>query len=102
MKSKRRSGIRKYIANKPVKIGLKLWVLDDRLTGYTDDFLVYTGKSIETYNHGLGYSLVMKLMEPLLNQEYHLFFDNVYTSVKILNGILCLGAPACGTSIESS
>ena len=41
-------------------------------------------------------------MEPLLNQEYHLFFDNVYTSVKILNDILCLGAPACGTSIESS
>ena len=56
---------------------------------YTYDFLVYTGKSDEIYNHGLGYSVVMKLMKTLLNQGYHLFFDNFYTSVKLLNDLLC-------------
>ena len=42
-------------------------VLADSLTGYTYDFLVYTGKSDETYNHRLGCSVVMKLIELLLN-----------------------------------
>lgn len=73
----------------------------DSLTGYTYDFLVYNGKSDETYNHRLGYSGVMKLIEPLLNQGYHLFFDNFYTSVKLLNYLLCLGTPVCGTSTEN-
>ena len=45
---KHHSGIRKYIANKPVKFGLKLWVLADSVIGYIYNFLVYTGKSDET------------------------------------------------------
>ena len=76
VKLKYRSGIRQHIAKKLVKFGLKLWVFADTLTGYTYNFFVCTGKSNETYNHGLGYSVVMKLMEPLLNQGYHLIFDN--------------------------
>lgn len=41
VKSKHRSGIRQYITNKPVKFGLKLWVIADSKTGYTYDFFVY-------------------------------------------------------------
>ena len=43
----------------------------------------------------------MKLMEPWLNQGYHLFLDNFYTSLKLLNDLLCLRTPACGTSTEN-
>ena len=43
VKSKHRSGIRQYIKNKPVKFGIKLWVLADSENGYTCDFNVYAG-----------------------------------------------------------
>lgn len=101
VKSKHRSGIRQYIANKPAKFGLKLWVLADSKTGYSYDFSVYTGKTNEVYEHGLGYHVVMKLMQPLLNQGYHLFIHNFYTSVKLLNDIFVNGPPACGTITEN-
>ena len=44
VKSKHRSGIRQFIANKPVRFGFKFWVLAESSTGYTLDFNVYTGK----------------------------------------------------------
>ena len=74
VKSKHRSGIRQYIANKPAKFELTLWVIADSATGYTYDFYVYTGKANEVYPNGLGYHVVMKLMQPLLNQGYYVFF----------------------------
>ena len=84
-KLKNRYGIRQYITNRPVKFGQKLWVLAEILTRYTYDFLIYTEKSNETHNYGLGYLVVIKLMGPLLNQGYHLLLDKFYTSVKLLN-----------------
>jgi hypothetical protein len=45
VKSRHRSDIRQYIKDKPVKWGIKLWVLADSLNGYTVDFDVYIGKS---------------------------------------------------------
>ncbi|XP_033744318.1 piggyBac transposable element-derived protein 5-like [Pecten maximus] len=35
------SGIRQFIKDKPVKFGLKLWILADTQTGYTYNFYVY-------------------------------------------------------------
>ena len=70
------------------------------LTRYTLDFLIYTEKSNETHNYGLGYSVVIKLMGPLLNQRYHVLFDKFYTSVKFLNDWLSLGTHECDTPTE--
>lgn len=64
------------------------------------EFLNYTGKSNETCNYGLGYSMVTKLMEHWLNQGYHLLFDKFYTFVNFLNDRICLGTHDCGTSTE--
>ena len=44
VKSKGRSGIRQFVANKPTRFGFKVWVLAESGTGYTLDFNVYTGK----------------------------------------------------------
>ena len=41
-KSKYRSGIRQYNANKPAKFGLKLWVIADSATGYTYTPMTFT------------------------------------------------------------
>ena len=46
VKSKHRSGIRQFIKNKPVKFGIKLWVLADSKNGYTSNFEVYAGKMV--------------------------------------------------------
>ena len=99
VKSKGRSGIKQYIKNKPTKWGIKLWVLADSLNGYTCDFEVYTGKNTAypLSEKGLGYDVVMRLTEALLNQGYHLFFDNFYTSRTLVNDLFLSGTLSCGT-----
>jgi len=74
VKSKHRSGIRQYIKNKPVKFGIKLWVIADSKTGYTCDFIVYAGSgdNIVHPEHGLGYGVVIRLVQPLIK-------DTIYT-----------------------
>lgn len=104
VKSKHRSGIRQYIKNKPTKWGIKLWVLADSANGYTYDFDVYTGRRNADHapsENGLGYDVVMKLAEPLVNQGYHFYFDNFYTSPKLVKDLFGLGIPSCGTAAEN-
>ncbi len=38
------SDIRQFMKDKPVKFGIKLWVLADTITGYTSICFVYLGK----------------------------------------------------------
>ena len=101
VKSKHRSGITQYIAKKPAKFRLKLWVNADSATGYTYDFYGYTGKTNEVYPNGLGYHVVMKLMQSLLSKGYYVFFDNFYTSVTLLVDLYAQNSPACGTVTEN-
>ena len=55
--------------DKPAMWGLKLLVLADSENGYTVDFNVYIGKEAakETFEHELGYDVVMTLMGPYLD-----------------------------------
>ena len=101
VKSKHRSGIRQFIANKPVKFGIELWVLVNSKTGYTFDFDVYIGTTEQKSQHGLGYDVVMKLAQPLINQGYHVFFENFYISKQLVNDLFILNTPSCGTVAEN-
>jgi hypothetical protein len=85
--------------NKPTKWGIKLWVLADSSNGYTIDFNVYIGKSQheEPSTHGLGYDVVMKLVNPYLGQGYHVFFDNFFTSPKLVQDLFLKETPSSGT-----
>ncbi|XP_061195138.1 piggyBac transposable element-derived protein 4-like [Saccostrea echinata] len=38
------SGIRQFIKDKPIRFGIKLWVVACNMSGYTYDFFVYLGK----------------------------------------------------------
>ncbi|CAB4039704.1 Hypothetical predicted protein [Paramuricea clavata] len=99
VKSKHRSGIRQYMKNKPTKWGIKLWVLADSSNGYTIDFNVYIGKSQHEApsQNGLGYDVVMKLVNPYLGQGYHVFFDNFFSSPKLVQDLFMNGTPSSGT-----
>ncbi|XP_067045430.1 piggyBac transposable element-derived protein 4-like isoform X2 [Acropora muricata] len=102
VKSKHRSGIKQFNKDKPTRWGIKLWVLADSSNGYTIDFNVYVGKA-EGRNvsaKGLGYDVVMKLMEPYFNQGYHLYVDNFYTSVTLFKDLFAHGVRATGTIRE--
>ena len=94
VKSRHRSGIRQYIRDKPIKWGVKLWVVADSSNGYTVDFNVYIGRhAAETVSDkGLGYDVVMKLIQPFHHQGYHLFF-NVYSSVVLFRDLFDVGEP---------
>ena len=103
MKSRHRSGIRQYIKDKPTKWGIKLWVLADSSNAYVQDFNIYIGKQAgrEISLHGLGYDVVMTLMHNYLNQGYHLFVDNFYTSMTLAKHLFERGTLLTGTILDS-
>ena len=78
-------------------------MLADSSNGYTCDYDVYTGKNAgrQPSLHGLAYDVVMKLMQPLVNQGYHLYFDNFYTSVQLVKHLFSLRTPSTGTAAEN-
>ena len=104
VRSRHKSGIRQYIRDKPTKWGIKLWVVADSSNGYTIDFDVYIGKAAgrDVSVHGLGYDVVVKLMQPFLRQGYHLYIDNFYTSTTLVKYLFQEGVPTTGTLRENS
>ena len=61
--TKARLSFLQYLPKKPKKWGIKLWVLADSSNGYVPAFDVYIGAS-DSVRHGLGYSVVIKPIEP--------------------------------------
>lgn len=98
VKSKARTSFRQYIRNKPSKWGFKFWVLADP-SGYTLDFDLYCGKkrTAPLSGHGLSYDIVMELLKPFQHQGYIAFFDNFYTSPKLVSDLLDVGICSTGT-----
>ena len=67
---------------KPVKWGIKVWMCADAVTGYAHTFEVYTGADEVHSKHprGVTYSVVMHLLEHLLDKGYTVYMDNFYSS----------------------
>ena len=101
-KSRHRSGTRQFNKDKPIRWGIKLWVLVDSSNGYTIDFNVYVGKVAgqDVSGNGLGYDAIMKLVNPYFHQGYHLYVDNFYTSVTLFKDLFAMGVGAIGTIRE--
>ena len=62
---------------KPVKYGVKIYMICEATTGYLLDLLVYDGKSRTLRD------IIFFLSERFHNQGYRLFMDNFYNNVKI-------------------
>ena len=73
------------MANKPDKFGLKFWLAVDVENKYLFNGFPYVGK-YETRNANVSVSTdeVLKLMAPLLGQEYNVTCDNFFTSLDLV------------------
>ena len=72
------SSLKQYLPMKPIKRGIKVWVLGDSSNGYFWNFQVYTGKVNNTTEKGLGARVVKDLTSDLKGKYHHCFFDNYF------------------------
>ena len=74
-----------------------MWVLGDSRNGLFSEIEVHTGKegSGET---GLGGRVVTTLTRNLVGKYHHVYFDNLFTSSRLLEDLLKDGMYACGTA----
>lgn len=97
---KGRSSMKQYNPMKPVKRGYKLWCLADQY-GYIKKFSIYQGKDEKLENkyatYGLGERVVLSLTEKEWGKEKIIFFDNYFSSVKLLEKLKNENTLACGT-----
>ncbi|XP_018570593.1 piggyBac transposable element-derived protein 3-like [Anoplophora glabripennis] len=92
----RRSSIRQYMPNKPIKWGYKVWTRAD-VHGYIDEFQIYTGKVNETAEKELGPRVITDLTRSLVGKHYFVYFDNYFTSLVLLRQLQKENIHATGT-----
>ncbi|XP_064382929.1 piggyBac transposable element-derived protein 4-like [Halichondria panicea] len=92
-----RSSLKQYLPNKPVKRGIKVWVLADSKNGYFHTMQVYTGRQGTPEKH-LGTRVVKDLTTSLKGKYHHVYFDNYFTSLNLLEDLEKDGIYACGTT----
>lgn len=87
---KGRLGLKQYMKDKPVKFGIKVWVLADAITAYCYNFDVYVGKNAGIVNQNLGLSakVVIAIAKPLQMKGYEVYTDDFYTSPYLADYLL--------------
>ena len=73
-----RSLLKQYLPLKPIKRGIKVWVLGDSSNGYLCNFQVYTGKVNNTTEKGLGARVVKDLTSDMKGR---CFFSTITSPV---------------------
>jgi len=93
-----RHGCKQFIRGKPIRFGYKVWCLNTTL-GYLVQFQAYQGKGSVTHQElGLGGSVVLDLISHLpVGPKYNLYFDNFFTSPRLLDELTVRGFGATGT-----
>ena len=92
-----RLSCKQYMPAKPIKRGVKVWMMADANSSYLARFEFYLGRQETGTEHGLGYNVVMKLSDYLRHTHRRLFFDNFFTGVELMERLLEYGLYACGT-----
>ena len=93
-----RSFLKQYMPMKPVKRGIKVWVLADSTTGYFSRVEIYTGRQADRVETGLGSRVVKSLTADFHGKHHHVIFDNYFTSYNLLEDLLEVGVYGCGTA----
>jgi DNA excision repair protein ERCC-6 len=91
-----RHSMKQFIRGKPIRFGYKIWSLNTP-EGYCIQFEPYQGAGVTDPNVGLGGSVVLDLISELPHAKYQLFFDNFFTSIRLLNRLSEQGIGATGT-----
>ena len=93
-----RLSFRQYMPAKPTKYGIKVWIAADSSNGYVLNFDVYLGKDPRLQRiHGLGYDVVTKMITPFMNRNHHVYFDNFFSSVRLMEHLRVQKTFACAT-----
>ena len=87
-----------YMPAKPVKYGLKAFLLCEAKTGYVLKWRLYTGDPMDSdQNYGLTYKVLRDLCKDFQGKGNILFTDRYYTSLQAYSDLKKLGIGACGT-----
>ncbi|XP_039298151.1 piggyBac transposable element-derived protein 4-like [Nilaparvata lugens] len=95
--------LKQYMPKKHHRWGIKLWMLCDSIEHYCYNFFVYRGAKGNDKNiirkQGLGHYVLMKLMGMgnLLNKGYHVFIDNLFSSLKLAKELYSKNTAMTGT-----
>ncbi|KAJ8006131.1 hypothetical protein DPEC_G00125060 [Dallia pectoralis] len=86
-----------YMPSKPLKKGLRVWMLCDSRSGYCHRARIYVGRASEDATvTALAYRVVTSLVRGLEGKHHHLFMDSFFTSVPLMQRLLRDGLYACG------
>ena len=96
IKFKGRSSIKQYLPKKPIRRGIKSWVMADAVNGYVCDLQVYTGKHGDRVTTNLGMHVVTHLTSSLPSGS-HVYFDNYFSSLPLVQQLLEHQIYCCGT-----
>ena len=98
IKFKGRSSVKQYLPLKPIKRGYKVWCLCDPITVYLFNYQIYLGKE-ETSGKEipLDERVVFDLISGHNFQGKHLYFDNFFTSLRLLENLKLQNIKACGS-----
>jgi DNA excision repair protein ERCC-6 len=94
-----RHSAKQHIHGKPIRFGYKMWSMATT-TGYLLQCEPYQGASTGNTvpDLGLGGSVISDLISELPSSiKYHLYFDNFFTSMKLMDYLKCQGFGATGT-----
>jgi hypothetical protein len=91
-----RHSAKQYIRGKPIRFGYKVWSINTPL-GYCAQMEPYQGAGVTHAELGLGGSVVVNLVKALPTDNYIVYFDNFFTSLRLLEQLSDLNIHATGT-----
>ena len=86
-----------YLPMKPVKWGVKVWVMVESKIGYVNNFQVYTGALQGKAEKDLVHCIVTDLVKPYFGSNLSIYMHNFYTGVALMVDLKTRGVQACGT-----
>ncbi len=90
-----RLSFRVYNPSKPIRYGIKSYILCDSETGYCYAMKPYCGEQVALAD------TVVNLLGDLAGYSYRLYMDNFYNSVTLCHRLLTLKTHVCGTLRKS-
>ena len=102
-----RVSFKQYCPKKPIKYGLKFFVLADSSTGFVYNFVLYTGSEVTTRLPSAFSDLpvpgqfVMTLVEDLLDRGHIMYTDRYYSSIPLANALCRRNTGFVGTLVKN-
>ncbi len=96
---KGKSSLKQYIKSKPHKWGYKVWVRAG-VTGYVYNFEVYQGKGGgrgQPSDLGACPDVVLRLCSDIKGKNFKVFFDNLFTTIPLIQRLRSDGIYSVGT-----